>query len=81
MAVQAAVLLARMAGAPCVRAEQSAVEKPLHGVLNDTRQYREQLHASESEAERSLETATPKAMSKLAIGDGVLWTTCKRGEA
>ena len=50
MAVQAAVLLARMAGAPCVRAEQSAVERPLHGVLNDTRQYREQLHASESEA-------------------------------
>ena len=41
MAVQAAVLLARMAGAPCVRAEQSAVERPLHGVLNDTRQYRE----------------------------------------
>ena len=41
MAVQAAVLLARMAGAPCVRAKQSAVERPLHGVLNDTRQYRE----------------------------------------
>ena len=50
MAVQAAVLLARMAGAPCVRAEQSAVERPLHGVLNNTRQYREQLHASEGEA-------------------------------
>ena len=35
------MLLARMAGAPCVRAKQSAVERPLHGVLNDTRQYRE----------------------------------------
>ena len=63
MAVQAAVLLARMAGAPCVRAEQSAVERPLHGVLNDTRQYREQLHASEAKPKRSLETAKPKAMS------------------
>ena len=63
MAVQAAVLLARMAGAPCVRAKQSAVERPLHGVLNDTRQYREQLHASEAKPKRSLETAKPKAMS------------------
>ena len=64
MAVQAAVLLARMAGAPCVRAEQSAVERPLHGVLNDTRQYREQLHASERRSlKRSLEKATAKAMS------------------
>ena len=64
MAVQAAVLLARMAGAPCVRAKQSAVERPLHGVLNDTRQYREQLHASERRSlKRSLEIATAKAMS------------------
>ena len=63
MAVQAAVLLARMAGAPCVRAEQSAVERPLHGVLNDTRQYRGQLHASEAKPKRSLETAAAKAMS------------------
>ena len=54
MAVQAAVLLARMAGAPCARAEQSAVERPLHGVLNDTRQYREQLHASEAKPEAQL---------------------------
>ena len=54
MAVQAAVLLARMAGAPCVRAEQSAVERPLHGVLNDTRQYREQIHASEAKPEAQL---------------------------
>ena len=62
MAVQAAVLLARMAGGPCVRAEQSAVERPLHGVLNDTRQYREQLHASEAKPEAQL-GATAKAMS------------------
>ena len=54
MAVQAAVLLARMAGAPCVRAQQSAVERPLHGVLNDTRQYREQIHASEAKPEAQL---------------------------
>ena len=78
MAVQAAVLLARMAGAPCVRAKQSAVESPLHGVLNDTRQYRAATPCKRGEAEAQL-GVTAKAMSKLAIGDGVLWISpCKR---
>ena len=67
MAVQAAVLLARMAGAPCVRAEQSAVERPLHGVLNDTRQYRAATPCKRGEAERSLEPAKAGAMS---LGEG-----------
>ena len=70
MAVQAAVLLARMAGAPCVRAEQSAVERPLHGVLNDTRQYRGQLHASEAKPEAQLGDSRSQSDEPRRVGCG-----------